>query len=200
MKKGGIYHLFREDENKYALPNALTVLRLVFLPFIIYFLYKTTRTSDIIALGLMVLAGVTDYFDGYFARKLGKTSDVGRMLDPLIDKISVGLTMIVLAQVKGLPYWYVGIVIARDLFLLFTGTMVISRHRLVVESNQLGKWTSTLFALVIITFTLNVPVIKQIFMYSSAILVPVTVVGYISRYRHDFRIVNTRQNTHTKKD
>ncbi len=200
MKRGGIYQLFREDENKYALPNILTVLRLVFLPFIIYFLYKTTRTSDIIALGLMVLAGVTDYFDGYFARKLGKTSDVGRMLDPLIDKISVGLTMIVLAQVKGLPYWYVGIVIARDLFLLFTGTMVISRHRLVVESNLLGKWTSTLFALVIITFTLNVPVIKYVFMYGSAILVPVTLAGYISRYRHEFRLINTQENTYTKKD
>lgn len=185
MKNSGIYHLFREDEHKYALPNFFTALRLVFLPFIIFFLYKGTRTGDIVALIFMFFACVTDYLDGHYARKLNKLSNVGRMLDPLIDKISVGSAMLVLACMKGLPYWYVFIVIARDLFLLFTSTLVISKKRLITESNKLGKWTSTLLALVVITFTLNVPVVKYIFMYLTLLLVPMTIIGYIRKYKNE---------------
>ena len=154
MKKSGLFHLIREDDNKYGLPNLFTLLRLVFLPFIIYFLYKGTRSGDIYALLFMFLASITDYLDGHFARKLNKISQVGRMMDPFIDKLAVGTTMFVLAHVKGMPYWYVSIVIARDLFLLVLGLLAISRKKFVAESNKLGKWTSTIFALVIIALAL----------------------------------------------
>ena len=183
MKNSGIYHLIREDDNKYALPNIFTVLRLFFLPFIIYFLYRHTRTGDLYALLFMLLACITDFLDGHFARKLNKKSQVGRMLDPLIDKVSVGVTMLVLAHIKGMPYWYVAIVIARDLCLLILALLVISKKRFIVESNKLGKWTSTIFALVIITFTLNVPYAKHALMYLSVLLVPATLVGYLYKYR-----------------
>jgi len=184
MKKSGIFHLIREDENKFALPNFFTVLRLVFLPFVIYFLYRGTLAGDIYALVFMFLACVTDYLDGHFARKLNKTSEVGRMMDPLIDKVAVGLTMIVLAHVKGLPYWYALIVIGRDLILLLLSLLVISKKRFVVESNNLGKLTSTTFAAVIIAFTLNVPYVKYALMYLSVLLIPATIMGYLYKYRH----------------
>ncbi|MBN1558973.1 CDP-alcohol phosphatidyltransferase family protein [candidate division KSB1 bacterium] len=183
MKNGSICHLIREDENKYALPNVLTVLRLLFLPFIIYSLYRNTRTGDFCALLFMLLACATDYLDGHFARKLNKKSQLGRMLDPLIDKVSVGTTMLVLAHIKGLPYWYVAIVIVRDLTLLTLALLAISRKRFIAESNELGKWTSSIFALVIITFTLNVPYVKHALMYLSALLVPATLIGYLYKYR-----------------
>jgi CDP-diacylglycerol--glycerol-3-phosphate 3-phosphatidyltransferase len=185
MKKTGLAQIIREDKNKFALPNFFTILRLVFLPFILYFLHMGSRTGDFLALLFMALACLTDFLDGYYARKLKKLSDVGRMLDPLIDKASVGATMLLLAAQKGLPYWYVFIVIGRDLFLLLGGTFVISKKRLVVESNMLGKWTSTLFALVIITYTLNIPYLKQGLMYVSLFLVPITLVGYVHKYRQD---------------
>ncbi len=187
MKQSGIFHLYREDENKYALPNFFTVMRLVFLPFIIYFLYRGTRTGDLVALLFMFFACLTDYLDGHFARKLDKVSNVGRMLDPLIDKISVGTTMLVLAHLKGLPYWYVFIVIARDVFLLFTGILVISKKHYITESNKLGKWTSTLFAAVVISFTLNVPLVKYVFMYLTLVLIPITIFGYVRRYNREIK-------------
>lgn len=183
MKKSGLYHLICEDENKYALPNLFTLLRLAFLPFIIYFLWQNSSTGDFFALFFMLLASLTDYLDGHFARKLNKQSQLGRMLDPLIDKVAVGTTMLVLAHVKGMPYWYVAIVIARDLFLLTLGLLAIARKRFIAESNKLGKWTSTLLALVIITFTINLPYVKYALMYLSVVLVPATVVGYLYKYR-----------------
>lgn len=185
MKKSGLFHLIQNDKNKYGLPNFLTVLRLLFLPFIIFFLNMGTPAGDVSALALMFIAALTDYLDGHFARKLNKSSDVGRMLDPLIDKLSVCATMLILAHVKGLPYWYVAIVIIRDLFLLIMGTLVISKKRFVIESNKLGKWTSTILAAVIISFTLNIPIVKYLLMYFSLILIPVTVFGYIRKYRFD---------------
>lgn len=185
MKKIGLVQVIREDKNKFALPNFFTVLRLLFLPFILHFLGMGSRKGDFLALLFMALACLTDFLDGYCARRLNKQSDVGRMLDPLIDKVSVDTTMLVLAAQKGLPYWYVFIVIGRDLFLLLGGTFVIYKKRLVVESNKLGKWTSTIFALVIIAYTLNIPYLKQGLMYVSLFLVPMTLVVYIRNYRQD---------------
>lgn len=185
MKKPGIFQIVRDDQNKFGLPNLFTIMRLVFLPFILYFLQMDTRAGDVYALMFMVLAALTDFLDGHYARKLQKQSNVGRMLDPLIDKISVGATMLVLAAHKGLPYWYVFLVIGRDLFLLFGGTFVISKKRLVVESNALGKRTATILALVIVSYTLNIPYVKQGFMYLSLILIPLTIIGYIRAYRND---------------
>lgn len=185
MKKIGIVQVVRADPNKFALPNLFTLMRLLFLPFILHFLWKGTRAGDILALLFMLLASLTDFLDGYFARKLRKTSDVGRMLDPLIDKLSVDATMLVLAAQKGLPYWYVIIVIGRDLFLLLGGTFVISKKRFVVESNKIGKWTATLFALVIVLYTINIPYLKQALMYVSLIGVPITLIGYTRKYFHD---------------
>lgn len=185
MKRAGLIQIIREDENKFALPNFFTVLRLIFLPFILIALNMQTRGGDFIAIILMALACLTDFLDGYYARKLDKKSNVGRMLDPLIDKLSVDTAMLVLASAKGLPYWYVFIVIFRDLFLLLGGTFVISKRRLVVESNKLGKWTSTLFALVIISFTINIPYVKTALMYISLLMVPLTLVGYTRKYSHD---------------
>ncbi len=183
MKKPGIYQIIREDEHKFALPNFFTLLRLLFLPFIIHFLRQDERLFDFYALVFMLLACLTDFLDGHYARKLQKTSDVGRMMDPLIDKIGVDLTMLTLAAHKGLPYWYVYIVIFRDLFLLFSGALVISKHRLVIESNRLGKWTSTLFAAVIIAYTINIPYFQQILMYITLFFIPATIAKYIKKYK-----------------
>ncbi|MDZ7315219.1 MAG: CDP-diacylglycerol--glycerol-3-phosphate 3-phosphatidyltransferase [candidate division KSB1 bacterium] len=187
MKRIGIIQVIKEDTNKFALPNLFTVLRLVFLPFILFFLWQGTRQGDMLALIFMLAACCTDFLDGYLARRLNKKSDLGRMLDPLIDKISVDAAMLVLTAQKGLPFWYVTVVICRDLFLLLGGTVVISKKRLVIESNMLGKTTATVFALVIITYTLNLPYIKQALMYISLVLVPMTVIGYVHKYYDELR-------------
>ncbi len=176
--KRGIIQIIREDPNRFSIPNMLTISRLVFLPFVVYFLQVETLKTDIFALVFMILSGATDYFDGYVARKYGQKSDVGRLLDPVVDKLSINIVMLSLAAHKALPYWYVFILIARDLVILVSGLFVISRKKTIMESNTLGKYAVFLFALVIITFTLEVDVIKWIFMWLSVILVPATVIGY----------------------
>ena len=187
MSNNALYNLVKEDKNKFALPNFFTILRLIFLPFIIHFLQQGTTLGDLLALLFMGLAAMTDYLDGYFARKLSKKSNVGRMLDPLIDKVTVAATMLVLASHKNLPYWYVAIVILRDLFLLFTGMLIISKKRFVIESNLLGKVASFLFVCVVISYTIGIPYLRETLMILSLFFVPVTIVGYIGKYKHDIK-------------
>ncbi len=181
--KETIVKLIKEDENIVTVPNLLSFARLVFLPFIVYFLSKDTRSGDLYALLFMVLSGLTDFFDGRIARHFHQKSNLGRLIDPLIDKISVATVVIVLAMHKDLPYWYVGVVIGRDLLLLLAGLFVISKQKLVVESNWLGKWTALVLVFVILTFTLDVPVIKWVLFYFTLILIPATLVDYFWTHR-----------------
>jgi len=178
-----IKDLIREDENIFNVPNLLSFARLVFLPFIAYFLSRDTQSGDLYALLFMILSGLTDFFDGRIARHFHQKSNLGRLMDPVIDKVSVAAVMIVLAAHKDLPYWYVAIVIGRDLLLLFAGLFVISKQKLVVESKWLGKWTALTLAFVVLTFTLEVPVVRWVLFYITLVLIPATLIDYYWTHR-----------------
>jgi len=77
-------------------PNYLTVIRIVIIPLVALFLLINTDLSRWIALSLYCLAGLTDFFDGYIARKTGQSSALGRFLDPIADKLLVATIIIIL--------------------------------------------------------------------------------------------------------
>ena len=77
-------------------PNYLTVIRIVIIPLVALFLLINTDLSRWIALSLYCFAGLTDFFDGYIARKTGQSSALGRFLDPIADKLLVATIIIVL--------------------------------------------------------------------------------------------------------
>ncbi len=181
--KLGIAELLKRDKHLFGLPNVLTLSRLLFLPFILYFLTLGNTWGDELAVLFMFLACVSDYLDGYFARKLDMISSFGSMLDPFIDKIMVGSVMLVLAYQKGLPAWFVMIVIFRDLFILVASLYVIKTKKYVAQSNMLGKYTTGSFAIVIILFTINVPVVKYIAMWIAIVLAPISLIKYIVSHK-----------------
>jgi len=71
------------------LPNLITVSRLLGLPFILYFLEDATVNHRLIALAIFLVASATDWLDGYLARRLDQVTEVGKFLDPLVDKLLV---------------------------------------------------------------------------------------------------------------
>ena len=82
----------------WALPNILTYLRILIIPVIFYMLYsKNEIFSNYIACSLFVLASITDYLDGYLSRKMKLTSEIGRFLDPIADKVLVASALILVA-------------------------------------------------------------------------------------------------------
>lgn len=177
--KIGVLEILKTDPHKLGLPNLLTLSRLLFIPVIAFFLAKNTPHGDRLALVFMFLSALTDYFDGFFARRLNQRSQLGRMLDPLVDKSSVAIIMFFLAAYKQLPYWYVGTVVARDILILAAGIYVIYKRKIVVESNMLGKWTLGTFILVILAYTINLGVFKEISLLLSCILIPLSTLKYL---------------------
>ena len=86
------------------LPNVLTLSRIAAIPVLVLLVLLRRADADLAACALFVAAGVTDYFDGQIARARAQLSDLGRMLDPIADKLLVGASLMVLAGTGRLPY------------------------------------------------------------------------------------------------
>jgi CDP-diacylglycerol---glycerol-3-phosphate 3-phosphatidyltransferase len=98
-----------------SLPNWITVSRLLALPIILYGLHHPTAQSRWICLGIFLVAALTDWLDGYLARKLNQITDLGKFLDPLVDKFLVLGPMLGLIELGKIPAWGVFLILAREL-------------------------------------------------------------------------------------
>ena len=83
----------------WTLPNLLSLFRIGIIPVLVYLLTFTDRVSAVLAASLFLIASITDYFDGYFARRNRSVSDLGTILDPLADKLMVIAVLIMLTAI-----------------------------------------------------------------------------------------------------
>lgn len=97
------------------LPNWITVSRLFGLPLILYCLYNPSPLARWIGLGIFLLAALTDWLDGYLARKLNLITELGKFLDPLVDKLLVLAPLLALIELGKVPAWGVFLILAREL-------------------------------------------------------------------------------------
>ena len=105
-------------------PNALSALRLVLVP---VFFWLIVQHRDGWALVVLAVSGVTDYLDGKLARRWGQVSRVGQLLDPVADRLYILATLIGLAWRDVVPWWFVALIVGRDVLLSFT-IPVLARH------------------------------------------------------------------------
>ena len=133
-------------------PNVLSLIRLCLVPAFIVAYFSGEPYSHLIAVGIYVVATFTDFLDGYLARKYNLITNLGKVLDPLGDKM---LTMAVLACItidRVIPVWFLLIILGKEL-LMGVGGLVI-HHYAKVEippSNYLGKTATVLFFAVCVT-------------------------------------------------
>jgi CDP-diacylglycerol---glycerol-3-phosphate 3-phosphatidyltransferase len=97
------------------LPTWITVSRLFGVPFILYALYNPTTEARWICCGVFLIAAGTDWLDGYLARKLNQVTDLGKFLDPLVDKLLVLAPLMALIELGQVPAWGVFLILAREL-------------------------------------------------------------------------------------
>jgi cardiolipin synthase len=108
-----------------TVPNALSVVRLLLIP---VFLALLITQQYVAALVTLVISSVTDFVDGYVARRFDQVSRVGQLLDPAADRLFIFSTLIGLAVRGFLPWWLVGVIVARDVLLLVLG-VILAQHR-----------------------------------------------------------------------
>ena len=122
-----------------SLPNQLTVLRILLTPVIISLLVIESYETRAWALGLFVLASLTDWYDGYFARKYKSVSAWGKFLDPLADKILVLSTFFAFAATGEVALWMVLVIAGRDV--MITALRIYSmRTNQPLATSSFAKW------------------------------------------------------------
>jgi CDP-diacylglycerol--glycerol-3-phosphate 3-phosphatidyltransferase len=126
------------------LPNALTIARIVITPVLLLLLLSGTLLGQTAALGLFILAAISDYFDGKIAREYEVRSRLGQFLDPLADKILVLGTFAVLSFMLPavVPWWAVVLIALRDLAVTLLRTWTESRGR-TLRTLGIAKWKTT---------------------------------------------------------
>jgi CDP-diacylglycerol---glycerol-3-phosphate 3-phosphatidyltransferase len=97
------------------LPNSITLSRLLGLPVVVYCLYHHSLTVRWIGLGVFLVAALTDWLDGYLARKLDLVTDLGKFLDPLVDKLLILIPLLILIDLDLVPAVGVCLILAREL-------------------------------------------------------------------------------------
>ena len=125
------------------LPNALTLLRIFFVPLLIAALLGGFTISDrlpneFLALAIFLAAGATDLLDGYLARKWKQTTTVGTLLDPIADKLLISAALISLVQVQVVPGWMTVLIIGRE-FAVSGLRSIAAAEGYVIKASDLGK-------------------------------------------------------------
>lgn len=162
----------------FLLPNLLSLSRVLLAPIIIYFVAGRTEQDIIICIILMAVAGFSDYFDGFFARRRGQISQLGIILDPLADKLFAAALIIALLRYREFPLWMAAAVIARDLLIIFAGSLLLGKKRPALPSNLTGKYYFASLALLIFCYVVIFPSGERLFLITTSILLVASSVNY----------------------
>ncbi len=164
--------------------NKLTIFRIILVPFFVYFIYSDWPQGRLIAFVLFVIAAVSDFADGYIARNYNQITKLGKLLDPVADKILVVAALIALVDLGDIPGWLVIVIIARDFFIDVL-RMVAASEGVVLAAGPLGKIKTVLQMLAIPAVILNnYPAsligfpLDMILLYSALIMTVVSGVAY----------------------
>lgn len=131
------------------LPNKLTMLRVIMIPFFVFFLLTDfVPYTHIIALVIFIVASLTDLADGKIARKYNLITNFGKFMDPLADKLLVCAALICLVELERIPSWVVIVIISRE-FIISGFRLVASDNGVVIAASYWGKF-KTVFQMVMI--------------------------------------------------
>ena len=166
------------------LPNKLTIFRVIMIPFFVLCFYlPAIPFHNIVACVIFCVASITDFLDGYLARRDGLVTNFGKFMDPLADKLLVGAALICLIESGQLPAWAVVIIISRE-FIISGFRLIASDNGVVIAASYWGKFKTVTQMAMVILMLLNFPgaifsVITRFVMWAAIILTIVSLVDYI---------------------
>ena len=135
-----------------TLPNILTCVRVLLIPVFMVLAYQNNMPCDIAALIVYVVACLTDYVDGYLARKNNQVTNFGKFMDPVADKLLVMAALLIFIEDGTIPAWAVAIILGRE-FIVSALRMVAASEGLVIAANMWGK-AKTMITMITLIFLL----------------------------------------------
>ncbi|MCP4135608.1 MAG: CDP-alcohol phosphatidyltransferase family protein [bacterium] len=186
--------LFQDKVITYS--NFLTMVRILTVPVIAFFFHLENSTGDSIyvhyVFGCYIIIGLSDFFDGYLARRLNQESKLGQYLDPIADKISVISIGALLCYYKGFPAWLFLVVILRDVWMFIAASFLYFLRNVDVKPNIFGKIGIVCIAFTMLTYTFSLSysflgiTIKQFWIF---LVLFFYVLGILESFRIYFKYV-----------
>ena len=166
------------------LPNKLTVLRVILIPFFVVSLMienGANQTFRYVAAAIFIIASLTDMLDGKIARKYNLVTNFGKFMDPLADKLLVCSALICLIQLGQLPAWMVIIIVSRE-FIISGFRLVASDNGVVIAASYWGKFKTVFQMTAVILLILNLEPLKlvaDIVLWIAVALTVISLADYI---------------------
>lgn len=171
------------------LPNALTILRVIMIPLFVVAMLVDFEGSKYVAGGLFIAACITDFFDGFLARKYNLVTTFGKFMDPLADKLLVCAALICFAvdETSNMPEWVVIVIISRE-FIISGFRLVAAEKGVTISASWWGKAKTftQMFMSLFIIFRFEPQAFRyvEIFLiYASLVLTVISLVDYIYKNR-----------------
>lgn len=175
------------------LPNKLTILRAIMIPFFLVFMYMSVMEGHDfgwlkwVALGVFIAASLTDMLDGKIARKYNLVTNFGKFMDPLADKLLVCSALIALSDIGRMPAWIVIVIIARD-FIISGFRLVAAEKGVVIAAGWSGKIKTTVQMIMVCFLVADLGgkvfyVIDQVLIYLALVLTIVSLLDYLIHNR-----------------
>lgn len=173
--------------------NLLTLFRILIVPVVVILLYTPDGRDipffrSVVAVVLFTVASFTDLFDGYVARRYGLVTSLGKLLDPLADKLLVCAAMVMLIPPGRVPAWIVAIIIAREIGVTALRGAA-STEGLVIPASRLGKFKTILLSIGVGALILNYPIygfdfhlLGMLFLVAGLILTAWSGMDYFVRF------------------
>lgn len=175
------------------LPNKLTILRVIMIPFYVFFMLVDLSTyiggtGKYIALAIFVMASMTDWLDGYLARKHHLVTNFGKFMDPLADKLLVCSALICLVSVDKLAAWIVIVIISRE-FIISGFRLIASDNGVVIAASYWGKFKTVFQMLMIILLILDMNnqvfrIIAETITWIALVLTVISLIDYLIKNKN----------------
>ncbi len=181
---------FNIENPVHQLPNMLTGFRFAVIPFLLYCLRPdVSLTVALVGFVLYTIGAITDWFDGYLARRMNAVSAFGKLMDPLADKLFMAAVLIMLIPMGKVPAMVAFLIIAREL--VVTGLRgVAATQGLVISASPLGKYKAVtqILALGFLMFPLGIPPLNPLLigtwlLYLALLLTIISGAEYIYRFK-----------------
>ncbi len=162
------------------IPNMLSVFRLILVPVFVAAYFSGSANAKIYATGIYLLAAATDFLDGRIARKYNLVSKLGRILDPLGDKIMTFAVLICITIDKLVPVWAVVIFFVKEMLMAVGGLLVYNKLTDMPSSNYFGKCATVVFVVVCALLMLLKDIPRQYATLMITFAIIVMIVAFIS--------------------
>lgn len=178
---------------KENIPNILTIIRFILIPFIFISVINHYYVTGLI---IFTISAVTDILDGYIARKYNYITDIGKLIDPLADKLTQISLLLALTILRILPWWILAIVFIKECIMVVSASVLYSKKDVVVYSKWYGKVATVLFylaivcSLVINQFEISIPFKIDLYLYYLAIL---STIFSLVMYGMTFKLKNNKK-------